>query len=90
MGYNRPLIGKIRTYDNNTGLGEIVSSNGVFMFTFNDLKYSDIKPGDVVKFRAERVHDVNRAFFVNRIQLGYDLRPIKMEGQRYLRRKGNE
>ena len=90
MGYNRPNIGKIRNYDNNTGLGEIVSSNGVFMFTLGDLKYQDVNIGDLVKFRAERIHNANRAFFINKIQLGYELKPVKTEGQRFIRRRGNE
>ena len=39
MGYNRPNIGKIRNYDKNTGLGEIVSSNGVSWQSWSDPLY---------------------------------------------------
>jgi len=61
-------IGKIRNFDIVKGYGDIVSNNDVYTFLVKDLDSKDrIKNGDLVSFRKEKINNINRAFFINKI-----------------------
>ena len=59
-------IGKIHDYDNYSG--KIVSSSGVYMFLHHDIKNEDIKEGDIVIFRPEKINNENRAFSIKKLE----------------------
>ena len=58
MAFN---IGKVKEY--NGVSGTIVTADDSYMFLDSDVN-SKISAGDLVKFRAEKVNETNRAFFV--------------------------
>lgn len=59
-------IGKVRTFDE--FVGEIVSSNGVYLFTKEGiLEGEKINPNDMVVFRGEEVTNTKKAFFIKKI-----------------------
>ena len=89
MDYNKINVGKIRSFDEETGVGEIVTSTNTFMFTLESLKTPDIKEGDLVKFRGELINDTNKAFFVTKITPEHDLSPVNLKGKVF-HRKGND
>ena len=90
MEYNRSHIGKVRHFNENTGVGEIVTSNGVYMFTLDDIKTPGLKDNDLVKFRAELIHSTKKAYFVTKIQPSYKLEELHIHGQTYRKRRGND
>ncbi len=67
MEYNKILFGKIRTIDNELGIGEIITPEDSFRFLLED-KMTDLEAGDIVSFRAEQIDGKNRAFFINKIE----------------------
>ena len=73
MEQNKSTIGKVREFDNNLGVGEIISMYNTYMFTKDDVLYDDLKKGDLVKFRAEKIHDCNKAFFIKKYELIQDM-----------------
>lgn len=74
MDYNNvDKIGKIKEFNKKFGVGEIVSIDGVYKFTINDIN-EELNPLDIVKFRGEVVNDVKRAFFVKKIENDYELK----------------
>ena len=74
MSYNKIALGKIRTIDYTLGVGEVVTSDGIFMFTIDDISTKEeLHPGDLVKFRAEKIHDIQKAYFVSKINKGYKI-----------------
>ena len=74
-------IGKVRKINHEEGVGEIVSQSGNYMFLLNDIGFNtlNLKEGDTVKFRAEKIQDYNRAFFVDKIILEKDYLNNKKE-----------
>ena len=57
------------------------------MFTIDSETPNDLEPGNVVMFRAEQVHNVNKAFFVRHYNKNRD--HIKtLKSKTYI--KGNE
>jgi hypothetical protein len=89
MEYNKINVGKIRSFNEETGVGEIVTSSNTYMFTLNDLKTPNIEEGDLVKFRGELINDTNKAFFVTKITPEHDLSPVGLKGKVF-HRKGND
>ena len=74
MSYNRIIVGKIRTIDYTLGVGEIVTPDGNYMFTIDDISTEEeLQVGDMVKFRAENIHDIQKAYFVNKINKEYKI-----------------
>jgi hypothetical protein len=74
MSYNKIYLGKIRTIDYMLGVGEVVTSDGDFMFTIDDISTKEeLHPGDLVKFRGEKIHDIQKAYFVSKINKGYKI-----------------
>ena len=70
MEYNQIQIGKVRDIDYKKGVGEIVTEHNNFLFTIEDITSTEkLSVGDVVRFRAEIVHDVPRAHFVKKADL---------------------
>jgi hypothetical protein len=69
MEQNKLTIGKVKEYNSKQGVGEIISIYNSYMFTKDDVCYDTLKEGDIVKFRAEKVHDKNKAFFINKYEL---------------------
>ena len=66
---NRIKLGKVKTYNPTTQVGEIVDEEGnVYMFLNKDLK-SEIIEKDIVQFSGEMIEDTLRAFFVKKIEL---------------------
>lgn len=61
MAYN---VGKVRKYKNY--VGEIISKDGVYIFTSEDTT-DNIKDGDMVIFRAEEIHNIKIAHFVQKV-----------------------
>ena len=58
-------IGKIKKYDN--GVGEIVTENDQYLFTFEDIDDGEqYEVNDIVIFRGEKEDKINRAFFVKK------------------------
>lgn len=55
-------IGKIIEFDNYKG--EILSSNGKFIFLKNDLKLDKLNLGELVIFRPEVINGHKRAFYI--------------------------
>ncbi len=58
MAFN---IGKVREYNGISGT--IVTPEDSYMFLDSDID-DNINVGDLVKFRAEEIHGISRAFFV--------------------------
>ena len=75
MSYNNQvLIGKIRSINYSSGVGEIVTTNNSYMFTVDCISSPDkLLEGDIVKFRAESVHSVNKAYFIDKVDLNKSL-----------------
>ena len=44
-----------------------------YLFLKNDVNYDDIAKGDLVKFRAEKIHDQNKAFFISKYNIVDDM-----------------
>ena len=68
MEQDKNTIGRIREYDEKSGIGEIISLQNSYMFLIDDLCYNDASKGDLVKFRAEKVNDINKAFFIRKFE----------------------
>ncbi len=73
MEQDKSTLGKVKDLDIKKGVGTIVSSIDSYMFTINDINNNDISVDDYVKFRAEKVHNQNRAFFVKKYNENDDL-----------------
>jgi hypothetical protein len=69
MEVGKNIIGKVGAYNQDKGVGKIVTDNNTYLFLVDDLIDKDIKRGDFVKFRAEKVRDEYRAFFVSRYDI---------------------
>ncbi len=68
MDYNNAKIsvGKIRTFDQTSG--DIVSQEGNFLFTKEDIAENEIiNINDIVLFRGEEIKGQKKAFFIRRI-----------------------
>lgn len=68
MDYNTTIVsvGRIRSYNGITG--EIVSKEGVYIFTEDSiLEGENISKNDIVAFRGELVQDVRVAYFVKKV-----------------------
>ena len=68
MEQDKITIGRIREYDEKSGIGEIISLQSSYMFLKDDICYKDVNKGDLVKFRAEKIHDTNKAFFIRKYE----------------------
>lgn len=66
MENNKIKFGKIYEYDIKSGIGKIITKNEIYLFTDNDTLETNLKQGDFVKFRAEKVLDIDRAYFVKK------------------------
>ena len=72
-------IGKVRTFDYITG--EIVSKEGIYLFTTADILETDgITIEDIVTFRGEEIHGSKRAYFIRKIKPKKDLNNHQEEG----------
>ena len=89
MEYNKINVGKIRSFDEETGVGEIVTSSTTYMFTQDDMRTPGLEEGDYVKFRAELINNINKAFFVTKITPEYELHSSRLHGKTF-HRKGND
>lgn len=58
-------LGKVYSFENR--LGKIITEQEEYIFNEDDLEVKNIKKGDIVKFRPETVNDINRAFFVTKV-----------------------
>ena len=58
-------LGKVYYFENR--LGKIITDQEEYIFNEDDLEVKNIKKGDIVKFRPEIVNDINRAFFVTKV-----------------------
>jgi len=66
MDYRKNKIGKIKSYDYKYGVGSVIDSQNTYIFTINDIK-EDILPGDLVRFRGEKINDEYKASFIKKI-----------------------
>ena len=82
MYNNINKIGKIKSINNEFGVGEIVDTETIYLFTINDIK-EDINVGDLVKFRAENINNENKAFFINKIDENYKLNDSYIKSKIY-------
>lgn len=57
-------IGKVVEFDNY--VGEIVDADDRYMFIDTDL-LNPVQIGDYVSFKSEKMGDINRAFFVEKL-----------------------
>jgi hypothetical protein len=74
MDYNKTTIsiGKIKSYDQATG--EIVSQEGIFLFTKEDISDEElININDMVLFRGEEIQGQKKAFFIRKLNPTKDL-----------------
>ena len=73
MDYNNTTIsiGKVRNYDQM--VGDIVSKEGTFLFTKEDIAEEYINVNDLVLFRGEEVQGQKKAFFIRKINPSKDL-----------------
>ena len=69
MELDRVTIGRVSQFSNEKGVGKIVTPDNIFMFTIDDLTDDSINNGDLVKFRAEKIHDEYKAFFVSKCDM---------------------
>ena len=59
--------GKIYKILKENGVGYIVDDSNMYLFTVNDSKeFELLEVGDIVRFRAEKVNNEFRAFFVKK------------------------
>ena len=59
--------GKIYKILKENGVGYIVDDSNMYLFTMNDSKeFELLNIGDIVRFRAEKVNNEFRAFFVKK------------------------
>ena len=68
MDYNNTLItiGKIKNY--NCSTGEIVSKEGIYIFTQDNIaEGEELATNDMVLFRGEQVKDVKVAYFIKKL-----------------------
>lgn len=67
MDFNTIItIGKVRTYNDITG--EIVSKDGIYLFSKDDIADDEtICIEDVVRFRGEEKHGIKRAYFIRKL-----------------------
>ena len=61
MELNKTKIGRVKSYDDIQGVGEIVDTTDIYLFTVDSLSGKKKKKGDLVKFRAEEVNDTKKA-----------------------------
>jgi hypothetical protein len=74
MDYNKTTItiGKIKSYDQATG--EIVSQEGIFLFTKEDISEEElININDMVLFRGEEIQGQKKAFFIRHLNPSKDI-----------------
>ena len=70
MPYDSIKIGKIRNIDYKTGVGEIITNDNNYLFTTDCISSNEkLATGDVVKFRAELIHDTPKAYFIDKVDL---------------------
>ena len=89
MSYNQVLFGKIKNIDYEKGIGEIVTSDSNYMFTTDCISTDEIlNIGDFVKFRAEAIHNTNKAYFVKKIDLNKNLNDYRiLKSKKYINSK---
>ena len=69
MELNKNAIGKVAYYNQEKGVGRIITNEHTFMFILDDLLDKDVNRGDLVKFRAEKVNNEYRAFFISKYDM---------------------
>lgn len=65
---NNYKTGKVYKIEKENGVGYVVDGEEKYLFTSED-QYTDfdnLEKSDEVRFRAEKVEDINRAFFVKK------------------------
>lgn len=70
MEVSEKTVGKVCNIDYKSGYGEVVTydDDDIYMFTIEDIISNEkINKGDYIVFRKEKVNDINKAFFVNKI-----------------------
>lgn len=62
------ITGQVKEYDGATGIIASIDINcgGHYLFLKKDLENKDIVVGDIVEFRAEKIQNTLRAFFVTK------------------------
>ena len=66
MSFKGIYVGKIKSIDYKTGVGEIVTEKEKYIFLIENFDNS-LNVDDIVKFRGEKINDTLRAFFVKKI-----------------------
>ena len=87
MEVSERTVGKVYNIDYKSGYGEVVTydDDDIYMFTIDDIISNErINKGDYIVFRKEKVNDINKAFFVNKISKE-DLKSDKIK--KYLKKE---
>ena len=65
---NNYKTGKVYDIKKDEGVGYVVDGEKEYLFTANDIHsdFDNLEKEDIVRFRAEIIDDVNRAFFVKK------------------------
>ena len=66
---NNDKTGKILLIKKEEGIGYVVDGEKEYLFTLNDTNtdFTNLEKEDLVRFRAELVNDIDRAFFVKKL-----------------------
>ena len=74
-------IGKVNKI-NKEKIGEIITPDEIYLFQMKDA-LDTIQKGDLVKFRAEEIHNQKKAFFIKKITNSQDLTIHSMKDSIY-------
>ena len=66
---NNYKTGKILLIKKEEGIGYVVDGEKEYLFTLNDTNtdFNNLEKEDLVRFRAELVNNIDRAFFVKKV-----------------------
>lgn len=66
---NNYKTGKILLIKKEEGIGYVVDGEKEYLFTLNDTNtdFTNLEKEDLVRFRAELVNNIDRAFFVKKV-----------------------
>ena len=65
---NNYKTGKVYVINQDEGAGYVIDGEKKYLFTITDsyTSFNELKKDDIVRFRAEQVNDIDRAFFVKK------------------------
>ena len=65
---NNYKTGKVYVINQDEGVGYVIDGEKKYLFTITDsyTSFNELKKDDIVRFRAEQVNDIDRAFFVKK------------------------